>query len=134
MPYGSTTTPSVVAPPPIAPRKSSATGRKDASVFAETSKRLYVGKKVWIDIDNSPHVPFFLPIIHELERNGVEVVLTARDIYQVTDLLKFFDLRCKVIGGHYGKNKVLKVMGNLVRSLQLLPTASKRPSLAVNHG
>jgi uncharacterized protein len=92
------------------------------------------GKTVWIDIDNSPHVPFFLPIIHELERNGVEVVLTARDIYQVTDLLKFFDLRCKVIGGHYGKNKVLKVMGNLVRSLQLLPTASKRPSLAVNHG
>jgi hypothetical protein len=27
------------------------------------------GKTVWIDIDNSPHVPFFLPIIHELERN-----------------------------------------------------------------
>jgi uncharacterized protein len=92
------------------------------------------GKTVWIDIDNSPHVPFFLPIIHELERNGVKVVLTARDIYQVTDLLKFFNLPCKVIGGHYGKIKVLKVMGNLVRSLQLLPTAAKRPSLAVNHG
>ena len=35
------------------------------------------GKKVWIDIDNSPHVPFFLPIIKELENRGAEVVLTA---------------------------------------------------------
>ena len=40
-------------------------------------------KKVWIDIDNSPHVPFFLPIIEELEKANIEVVLTARDIYQV---------------------------------------------------
>lgn len=25
------------------------------------------GRKVWIDLDNSPHVPFFRPIIEELE-------------------------------------------------------------------
>ena len=82
-------------------------------------------RKVWIDIDNSPHVPFFLPIIHELERHGVEVILTARDIYQVTDLLKFFGLPCRVIGRSYGKNKVLKVVGNSVRSLNCL---SRRPT------
>lgn len=91
-------------------------------------------RKVWIDIDNSPHVPFFLPIIHELERHGVEVILTARDIYQVTDLLKFFGLPCRVIGKSYGKNKVLKVVGNSVRSLLLIPTANQRPDLAVSHG
>ncbi len=135
MPYGSTTTPSVVAPPPIAPRKSSAPGRKDASVFAETSKRLCVGKKVWIDIDNSPHVPFFLPIIEELESRGVEVVLTARDIYQVCELLEFFKLQCRVIGGHYGKNKIFKVLGNCLRATQLLPIAMKnRPAVALSHG
>jgi hypothetical protein len=25
---------------------------------------------VWIDLENSPHVPFFLPIIRELEARG----------------------------------------------------------------
>jgi predicted glycosyltransferase len=93
------------------------------------------GKKVWIDIDNSPHVPFFLPIIKELENRGAEVVLTARDIYQVCELLKFFKLPCKVVGGHYGKNKVFKVLGNCLRSAQLLPTAAwQRPSVALSHG
>jgi hypothetical protein len=57
-------------------------------------------KKVWIDIDNSPHVPFFLPIVDELEKEGVELILTARNIYQVRELLEFFHLPCKVIGRH----------------------------------
>ena len=27
------------------------------------------GKKIWIDLENSPHVPFFKPIIEELKTN-----------------------------------------------------------------
>jgi hypothetical protein len=93
------------------------------------------GKKVWIDIDNSPHVPFFLPIVDELQKHGVELVLTARNIYQVRELLEFFHLPCKVIGRHYGKNKFLKVFGTLLRTLQLAPTASMtRPDVAISHG
>lgn len=92
-------------------------------------------KKVWIDIDNSPHVPFFLPIIEELEKQNIEIVLTARDIYQVCELLDFFHLPCKVIGKHYGKNKFLKVFGTLLRTLQLAPTALRmRPQVAISHG
>jgi len=99
---------------------------------APTSGR---GKKVWIDIDNSPHVPFFLPIVDELQKHGVELVLTARDIYQVRELLEFFHLPCTVIGRHYGKNKVLKIFGTLVRTLQLAPTAAMtRPDVAISHG
>lgn len=95
----------------------------------------YSGKRVWIDIDNSPHIPFFLPIIDELKACGVEVVLTARDIYQVCELLEFFQLPCKVIGRHYGKNKFLKVVGSFLRVFQLGPTAiGSRPDLAVSHG
>lgn len=102
---------------------------------AASYRRHLQGKKVWIDIDNSPHVPFFLPIIKELENRGAEVVLTARDIYQVCELLKFFKLPCKVIGGHYGKNKIFKVLGNCLRAAQLLPTAAwQRPSVALSHG
>lgn len=92
-------------------------------------------KKVWIDIDNSPHVPFFLPIVDELEKQGVELILTARNIYQVRELLEFFHLPCKVIGRHYGKNKFLKVLGTFVRTLQLAPTAARlRPDVAISHG
>jgi uncharacterized protein len=92
-------------------------------------------KKVWIDLDNSPHVPFFIPIIEELEKSGVELVLTARNMYQTCELLEFFHLRCKVIGSHYGKNKVLKVLCNVLRAIQLLPTVlANRPNLAVSHG
>ena len=93
------------------------------------------GKKIWIDLDNSPHVPFFIPIIEELEKLGCEILLTARDTYQVCDLLKFHKLPCRVIGGNYGKNKIFKVLGNCIRSAQLLPTAFKgRPDLAISHG
>ena len=93
------------------------------------------GKKVWIDLDNSPHVPFFLPIIDELKREGIEVVLTARNMYQTRELLEFFQLPCKVIGSHYGKNKVLKVASNCMRTLLLAPTAAgSRVDLAISHG
>jgi len=100
-----------------------------------TSPRNGKGRKIWIDIDNSPHVPFFRPIIDELRKRGFEVELTARDIYQVCQLLDFFKLQCKVVGGHYGKNKVLKVLGNLLRTMQLIPTAARfHADLAISHG
>lgn len=91
-------------------------------------------KRIWIDIDNSPHVPFFLPIIDELQRNGLELTLTARDMYQVCELLQSFKVPCKVIGRHYGKNTFLKIAGTVLRASQLLPVAiSRRPHLAVSH-
>ncbi len=40
-------------------------------------------KKIWIDLDISPHVVFFRPIIAELQKRGYEIVLTARDCFQV---------------------------------------------------
>jgi len=111
------------------------TRNQEAVRISKTVLRSRKQKTVWIDIDNSPHVPFFLPIIEELEKEGIEVVLTARNIYQVCELLEFFDLPCKVIGKHYGKNKFLKVAGTLLRALQLGPTAAlTRPDVAISHG
>ena len=43
-------------------------------------------KRIWIDIDNSPHVPFFLPIIEELGKLGLDLIPTARNMYQVCEL------------------------------------------------
>lgn len=92
-------------------------------------------KKIWIDLDNSPHVPFFLPIIKDLQRRGYAVLLTARDAYQVCDLADHFGLSYVRIGRHHGKNKILKAAGTILRGLQLLRFAlSHRPDLAVSHG
>jgi len=92
-------------------------------------------KKVWIDLDNSPHVPFFLPIIRELEGRGYSIVLTSRDAFQVKELVDLHGLNCKCIGHHYGKNKLMKLVGILIRAIQLAPAIlSSRPNLAVAHG
>src|SRR6266446_6928133 len=92
-------------------------------------------KRVWIDLDNSPHVPFFIPIMRELEARGYDVILTARDAYQVSELVDFFGLRCEKIGRHFGKNKFLKVLGVCSRALHLMPfLVRKRPHLALSHG
>lgn len=90
---------------------------------------------VWIDLDNSPHVPFFVPIINELEKNGYRVVLTARDSYQVCELLKLHHISCKVVGKHWGRSRTLKFLGTAVRALRLIPLiARERPDLAAAHG
>jgi predicted glycosyltransferase len=91
--------------------------------------------KIWIDLDNTPHVPFFKPIIRDLERRGHEVVLTARDAFQVCELAGQAGLNYKKVGRHYGKNRFLKICGLCWRSLQLLPFVIKeRPGLALSHG
>ena len=90
--------------------------------------------KIWIDLDNSPHVPFFSPIIDELEKSGYSVLLTARDCFQVHELADLFRLNYKLIGHHSGKNKIRKMAGLLWRALQLLPTVLReKPDLAVSH-
>ena len=91
-------------------------------------------KRIWIDLDNSPHVPFFAPIIKELERQGYSVFVTARDAYQVWELADFFHLNCTRVGRHYGKHRLLKVAGTCFRALQLMMLVwRKRPDLAVAH-
>lgn len=90
--------------------------------------------KIWIDLDNSPHVPFFVPIIDELQARGYSIVLTARDCFQVPELANRFQLKYKLIGRHYGKNTLRKLTGLGIRALQLMPTVLRaRPRLAVSH-
>ncbi|MBI2412398.1 MAG: DUF354 domain-containing protein [Deltaproteobacteria bacterium] len=93
------------------------------------------GKKIWIDLDNSPHVVFFKPVIRELESRGYDVVLTARECFQVCELAERFKMDYRKIGRHYGKHKVFKVFGLVVRSLSLMPFALReKPVLALSHG
>ncbi len=92
-------------------------------------------KKIWIDLDNTPHVPFFAPIIQELESRGHQIFLTARDAYQVTEMVELYRMQCIRVGKHLGKNKALKVYGVCDRAARLLPSVIKeKPDLALSHG
>lgn len=92
-------------------------------------------KRIWIDLDNSPHVPFFFPIVRALEAQGHKVSLTTRDCFQVCSLADRYGLSYRRIGKHYGANKALKVLGTLWRSVQLLPIVlGKRPDVSMSHG
>jgi len=92
-------------------------------------------RKVWIDLDNSPHVPFFIPIMKELAERGHSVFVTTRDCFQVCGLANYHNLKHRTIGKHYGANKLLKVLGTVWRSLQLAPVILKeKPDLSLSHG
>lgn len=91
--------------------------------------------KIWIDLDNTPHVPFFKPIIAELESLRHNCVLTVRDAFTTADLARHHKLAFRKIGRHHGQNRLLKLTGLLLRSLQLLPFALReRPAIALSHG
>jgi len=95
----------------------------------------HLKKTIWIDLDNTPHVPFFIPIKRELKRRNYRVLLTARDAFQVKELAQQSGLFFRTIGRHYGKHKLKKLAGWFLRSLQLIPFIIKhRPDVAVSHG
>ena len=92
-------------------------------------------KKIWIDLDNSPHVPLFRPIIRELNGRNIETVITARDYAQTKKLLQLWDVPHLLIGKHGGRNKAKKVLNLLVRSNQLRSyVKDKSIDLALSHG
>ena len=99
-------------------------------------------RTIWIDLDNSPHVPLFAPIIKHYRNSGIEVILTARDYAQTIELLQLtgFGDTFKVIGKHYGKGKLAKIQGLLVRARQLtsyirlLRKSGTNIAVAFSHG
>jgi len=91
--------------------------------------------KIWIDLDNSPHVPFFKPIIEKLRLHGYSVVVTARDCFQVCELADLLKVDYQCIGRHYGKHRLAKLAGLGIRVLQMTPfVLREKPDLAVSHG
>lgn len=128
---------------PVSVNSGDKQGMAGADSWAEVHKleprsesgRSSAGRTIWIDLDNSPHVPFFRPIIQQLEARGYRVLVTARDCFQVCDLAEQLHVDCKPIGRHYGKHSIMKLLGLGIRTLQLLPLARRaRPVLAVSHG
>jgi hypothetical protein len=77
--------------------------------------------RVWVDISNSPQVPFFRPLIALLLERGHTVDVTTRDYAQTLELLELHDIAYDVVGPrHGGASRVGKgrAMASRVRALR----------------
>jgi len=91
--------------------------------------------RIWIDIDNSPHVPFFTPLIAAWQARGDDVFITSRKYAQTRELLTKVNLPFTEVGEHAGASKVKKVLNLLQRSNQLRKIIKEfNPDVAVSHG
>ncbi len=66
--------------------------------------------KIWIDLTNSPHVNFFKPFISKWKSQNIDVVITTRDLANTIDLIEQNQWDYTEIGGHAGKNKLMKLL------------------------
>jgi predicted glycosyltransferase len=77
--------------------------------------------RVWIDISNSPQVPFFRPLIALLHARGHDVAVTTREYAQTVELLELHGIGHEVVGpGHGGAGAAGKAraMGGRLRALR----------------
>ena len=90
--------------------------------------------RIWIDLANSPHVPFFHALIPEFTTRGHQIEITARDFAQTVELATKAGMVPYVIGGHGGGTFRGKA-GNLVgRAAALRKWARDRGiDLALSH-
>lgn len=64
--------------------------------------------RIWIDLSNSPHVPFFKALAAEFERRGHTIEWTARDYAQTVELARNAGIDAPVFGTHGGGNVFAK--------------------------
>lgn len=90
--------------------------------------------RIWIDLANSPHVPFFRSLANEFLRRDHEVIVTARAFAETVELAEAAGFAPQVIGGH-GGGKLSGKAGNLVqRAFALARWARGRNvDLALSH-
>jgi hypothetical protein len=58
--------------------------------------------RVWIDVSNSPQVPFFRPLIALLEARGHEIEVSTRDYAQTLELLTLHGIGHEIVGPRHG--------------------------------
>lgn len=81
-----------------------------------STKEKKFSRKIWIDLDNSPHVPFFYPIAKKMSSSGYNIKIAARDCFHFCGLTNHYNMKCVKIGKHYGKNKIIKLYGGTLRN------------------
>jgi predicted glycosyltransferase len=91
--------------------------------------------RVWIDVSNSPQVPFFRPLIALLEGRGHEIEVTTREYAQTLELLRLHEIPHEVIGPRHGGAGALgkgRAMMGRLRALRRFAKA-RQFDIALSH-
>jgi uncharacterized protein len=90
--------------------------------------------RIWIDLANSPHVPFFRSLADEFTRRNHELIVTVRDFAETVPLATAAGFTAQTIGAH-GGGRLSGKAGNLVqRAMSLARWArGQKIDLAVSH-
>ena len=74
---------------------------------------------IWFDISNSPHINMFYALISQLEHEGHNVFITSRPLANTIELLDQKGMPHQIVGKHYGKRMLGKLLGYPIRVIQL---------------
>jgi len=90
--------------------------------------------RLWIDLANSPHVPFFRALINRFVAEGHEVETTARDFAETLPLARAAGIEHQAVGYHGGRQVSAKAGTLMSRAWALSSWARKlKFDLAISH-
>src|SRR3569832_777434 len=90
--------------------------------------------RLWIDLANSPHVPFFKALTKRFASMGHEVEITARELAETIPLAQAAGLSPVIVGAHGGRAMSKKAGSIANRAWALAAWARTRKfDLAISH-
>jgi len=90
--------------------------------------------RLWIDLANSPHVPFFKGLANRFAAQGHEIETTARELAETIPLARAAGFTPEVVGAHAGRDVSKKAGSLMSRAWALAGWARKRKfDLAISH-
>jgi len=90
--------------------------------------------RLWIDLANSPHVPFFKALAARFVERGHEIETTARAFAETVPLANAAGFEAQVVGAHGGRQVSAKAGNLMSRAWSLATWARKRNfDLAISH-
>lgn len=90
--------------------------------------------RLWIDLANSPHVPFFKALAERFTAQGHEIETTAREFAETIPLAQAAGFAPQVVGVHAGRAVSAKAGSLLSRAWVLAKWArGRRFDLAISH-
>src|SRR5215213_1717176 len=90
--------------------------------------------RLWIDLANSPHVPFFKALAERFKAEGHEIETTAREFAETIPLAQAVGLAPEVVGVHGGRAVYAKAGSLVSRAWALRKWARGRGfDLAISH-
>jgi uncharacterized protein len=91
--------------------------------------------RIWVDMSNSPQVPYFRPLLKLLRERGDVVFVTARDYAQTLELLVAAGIEHEVVGPPHGGPQALRKLGAMAGRLRALRrwARGRRIDVALSH-